>query len=102
MKKLLLTTFIILAVIVKISAQTFIDRNLNYSVNDDGVSVTVTGFVVYNQDLIIPESVNYEGQDYPVTAIGNRAFWDYWWDQDSLVIPNTVTHIGYSIGIHTC
>ncbi len=96
MKKLLLTTFIILAVIVKISAQTFIDRNLNYSVNDDGISVTVTGFVVYNQDLIIPETVNYEGQDYPVTAIGNRAFLDYWWNQDSLVIPNTVTHIGFS------
>ena len=96
MKKLFITTFIILAVIVKISAQTFIDRNLNYSVNDDGATVTLTGFIDRYQDLIIPETVNYEGQDYPVTAIGNRAFWDYWWDQDSLVIPNTVTYIGYS------
>ena len=96
MKKLFLTSFIILAVITKIIAQTFIDRNLNYSVNDDGATVTLTGFIDRYQDLIIPESVNYEGQDYPVTAIGNRAFHDYWWDQDSLVIPNTVTHIGYS------
>ena len=45
MKKLFLTSFIILAVITKIIAQTFIDRNLNYSVNDDGATVTLTGFI---------------------------------------------------------
>lgn len=68
---------------------------LNYRVNDDGVSVTVTGHVDgYNAQgaLNIPASVSYEGQDYAVTVIGNTAFM-YCFYLTSLTLPNSVTTI---------
>ena len=69
--------------------------DLNYRVNEDGVSVTVTGHVDgYNAtgELVVPESVSYDGQDYTVTVIGNIAFM-YCFYLTSLTIPNTVTTI---------
>ena len=69
--------------------------NLNYRVNDDGISVTVIGHVDgYNAQgaLNIPASVSYEGHDYAVTVIGNTAFM-YCFYLTSLTIPNSVTTI---------
>jgi hypothetical protein len=69
--------------------------DLIYRVNDDQVSVTVIGHVDgYNAtgDLIIPESVSYEGHDYAVTVIGNAAFM-YCFYLTSLTIPNSVNTI---------
>ena len=69
--------------------------DLIYRVNDDHVSVTVTGHVDgYNAQgaLNIPESVSYEGHDYAVTVIGNTAFM-YCFYLTSLTIPNSVTTI---------
>ena len=69
--------------------------DLNYRVNDDGVSVTVTGHVNGYEatgPLVIPESVSYDGQDYAVTVIGNTAFM-YCFYLTSLTIPNSVTTI---------
>ena len=69
--------------------------DLNYRVNDDGVSVTVTGHVNgYDAQgpLNIPASVSYEGHDYAVTTIGNTAFM-YCFYLTSLTIPNSVTTI---------
>ena len=74
---------------------TFTVGDLNYSVNDDHVSVTVTGHVNgYDAagPLVIPESVSYEGRDYMVTTIGTVAFM-YCFYLTSLTIPNTVTTI---------
>ena len=94
MKKLFITTFVILIVITKLTAQSFTVGNLNYSVNDDGVSVTVTGYIDDMEPLVIPESVNYDGIDYTITVIGDSAFNSYVWNgQDALVIPNSVTRI---------
>ena len=76
-------------------AQTFTVGDLNYQVNPDGVSVTLKGHVDgYNATgaLNIPESVNYEGNDYVVTTIGNSAFL-YCFYLTSLTIPNSVTTI---------
>jgi hypothetical protein len=69
--------------------------DLNYRVNEDQVSVTVTGHVNgYDAQgpLNIPASVSYEGHDYTVTTIGNSAFL-YCFYLTSLSIPNTVTTI---------
>ena len=69
--------------------------DLNYRVNEDQVSVTVTGHVNgYDAagDLIIPASVNYGGHDYTVTTIGEVAFL-YCFYLTNLSIPNTVTTI---------
>ena len=69
--------------------------DLNYRVNDDNVSVTVTGHVDgYNAQgpLVIPESVSYGGNDYAVTTIGNSAFLYYFY-LTSLTLPNSLTTI---------
>ena len=69
--------------------------DLNYRMNNDNVSVTVTGHVDgYDAQgaLVIPESVSYEGHDYAVTTIGNSAFL-YCFYLTSLTLPNSVTTI---------
>ncbi|MCR5036648.1 MAG: leucine-rich repeat protein [Bacteroidales bacterium] len=74
---------------------TFTVGDLNYQVNVDNVSVTVTGHVNgYDAqgDLIIPASVSYGGTDYTVTAIGNSAFL-YCFYLTSLSLPNTIITI---------
>ena len=77
-------------------AQTFTVGDLNYQVNPDGVSVTVTGHALSYENatgpLNIPESVNYEGVDYTVTNIGNSAFLYYFY-LTSLSLPNSLTTI---------
>ena len=70
---------------------------LTYSINPDGVSVTVTGHVdgVYaSGELIIPETKTIDGVTYTVTAIGYRAFYNCNSLTGSLTIPNSVTSIG--------
>ena len=69
--------------------------DLIYRVNDDQVSVTVIGHVNGYEatgDLIIPESVSYEGHNYTVTTIGESAFL-YCFYLTNLSIPNSVTTI---------
>ena len=77
-------------------AQTFTAGDLNYEVNPDGVSVTVTGHALdyehANGPLVIPESVNYQGTDYTVTSIGNAAFLYYFY-LTSLSLPNSLVTI---------
>lgn len=83
----------------KLNAQEFTVGDLNYRINDDGVSVTVTGHVdgenAYGE-LIIPESVNYDGYDYPVTIIGYEAFIYSHMLTGNINIPNSVTTIEYN------
>ncbi len=80
-------------------AQTFTMGNLNYSLNDDGASVTVTGHVDGSSatgELVIPESIELYGTTYPVTVIGESAFSNCYNLTGSLVIPNSVITIGSS------
>ena len=94
----LLTLLLSAAGVTKATAQTFTQGYLNYSLNDDGASVTVTGHVDGTNatgELVIPESVELYGTAYPVTAIGSYAFNDCSGLTDSLVIPNSVITIGY-------
>lgn len=97
-KGTLLSILIILLALTGMAQTTFTVGNLNYQVNDDSVSVTVTGHVNgYDAtgELNIPESVSYEENDYTVTAIGSCAFL-YCFYLTDLTIPNTVTTIGES------
>ncbi len=82
----------------KALAQEFTVGNLNYSIND-AMSVTVIGHVDGSNAigaLVIPESVSYEGNTYAVTAIGDYGFYEHDGLVGSLVIPNSVTEIGYA------
>ena len=71
--------------------------SLNYRVNDDGSTVTVTGHVsgefAYG-DLLIPETVSYDGKNYTITVVGDEAFDGCWGLSGNLSIPSTITKIG--------
>lgn len=71
--------------------------SLNYRVNDDGSTVTVTSHVsgkfAYG-DLFIPETVSYDGKNYTITVVGDKAFDGCWGLSGNLSIPSTVTKIG--------
>lgn len=45
-------------------------------------------------DVVIPGSITYNGSSYPVTRIGNNAFYGCYTSLHSVVIPNSVTYIG--------
>ena len=49
----------------------------------------------YSGDIVIPEKVNYDGVDYDVTTIGERAF-SSCYNLVSVDIPNSVMNIGNS------
>ena len=65
---------------------------LDYEINADGVTCTVTGMGVCNDtDVVIPEYID----GYQVTAIGEMAFWSRIWIT-SVTIPDSVVSIGRS------
>lgn len=78
-------------------AQNFTVGDLNYSVNEDEISVTVRGHVNGTSAsgvLSIPETVTNDGVSYSVTGIRNQAFMGCSGLTDSLIIPNSITKIG--------
>ena len=95
-KKAFLSALFFFFTLTSFSQTTFTDGDLNYQINGDGVSVTVTGHALdyehANGPLVIPESVNYQGTDYTVTNIGNAAFLYYFY-LTSLSLPNSLTTI---------
>ena len=101
MKRALRSVLLVLLLSVvgmgKMYAQSFTVGDLNYQVNNDGVSVTVTGHVDGQNatgSLVIPETVEYNGLNYSVTAIGDWAFFGCSGFTGNLTIPNSVTIIG--------
>ena len=71
---LLLSCLALLAIAGRAQAQTVILDGIEYTVNADGQVATVTGYTGEPVDVVIPATVNIEGMNYPVTAIGNEAF----------------------------
>ena len=74
-------------------AQSFVVGGINYNVTS-GNEVEVAPYNRrYSGDIVIPETVNYDGTVFSVTAIGNEAF-SKCYGLTSIVIPNTVKRIG--------
>lgn len=69
----------------------------NWSNNETELSVADAdgNFEAYKGDLVIPEDVTYNGQNYKVTSIADEAF-EYCFLLASVEIPGSVTTIGNS------
>lgn len=77
-------------------AQSFTEGILNYTVNSDGVSLTVTGLAngtSYYGAVNIPDEVTYNENTYSVTTIASSAFKNCT-GITSATIPSSVTLIG--------
>ena len=98
-KRALRAALLLLMVTVTVTANaqtTFTVDKLNYTVNRDGTSVTLTGHedgTSASGTLSIPDTVTYESNSYAVTVIDKGAFRDCSGLTGDLTIPNTVTKI---------
>lgn len=98
MKKLLLVILLLIFGTTTVNAQAFTVGYLNYSVNDDGVSASVVGHVNGEEatgSIVVPNAVSYNGQTYPVTAIGQYAFRNHRNLNGTLTIGSNIREIGY-------
>ena len=105
--KFILLTILMSMVGTKVSAADIAVQNTDgitiyYNFINDGTELEVTEMPTSNKytgDIVIPETVTYEGNVYKVTRIGKQAF--HGDDLTSVVIPNSVTTIAKE-AFYTC
>lgn len=73
----------------------FYENNLLYQITNLSPTQVriINNYISSPTDLVIPSSINYNGIDFAVTAIGNRAFFNCT-NLTSVVLPNSLTCIG--------
>jgi hypothetical protein len=95
MKKVLML-FVAMAAMLpaSMSAYDFKEGGLYYNVNGNEAAVTfeVENVGSYSGDVVIPETVVHNGVEYPVTAIGYKAFC-FCYNLTSIEIPNSIDSI---------
>lgn len=98
-KRILAAAFLTSAAALCTYAHDFEAGGIYYNITGDSeVAVTYYGFgyestLPYSGDVVVPATVTYEGKQYTVTSIGQRAFYECN-DLTSVELPNTVTSIG--------
>lgn len=99
MKLKLSLTLLLLFAATTATAYDFEVDGILYKINGNEVAVTYKGqyhysvYGYYKGDVVIPDSVTYNGKTYAVTAIGNYAM-ELCYDLKSIYIPTTVRTIG--------
>lgn len=71
-------------------------NGIYYNLSTENYTAEVTyapDYFYYSGEIVIPETVNYEGMSYSVTSIGNGTFFRCL-DVTSITIPSSVTTIG--------
>lgn len=79
-------------------SQTFNYDGSKYTIIDNETKTcSITEYISkkgeYPDSIIIPKKVEYEGEEYTVTEIGDRAFVKSW-TPPKITLPNTITRIG--------
>ena len=83
--------FVVFAIVsISAKANYFKQDGIYYTIETDGLWV---GRYEYKGDIVIPSTVTYEGTEYVVVGIGDKAFWSCS-GLTSITIPNSVTSIG--------
>ena len=90
---LLLSCLALLAVAGRMQAQCVTVDGIEYTVDTDGQTATVTGYTGIPVDVVIPATVTIDGTDYAVTSIGFDAFYNCDALQ-SVVLPEGLRTIG--------
>ena len=75
---------------------------MHYLLDDNHATATVC-YMFWTEaqnDVVIPESINYQGKKYTVTAIDGSAFWNCT-EMTSVTIPKTIVTIG-SCAFESC
>ncbi len=88
---LILAAAVMLTLGIAVGAET--SGDFSYTVNEDGVSATITKYLGDGGDVVIPEKIG----KYTVTAIGDHAFsedWVYDYKLTNITLPSGVTSIG--------
>lgn len=96
MKRILKLSFLLLAFLLPATANAYdfeVD-GIYYNINGNNATVTCYNSNTYSGDVVIPETVSYNGTTYLVTEIGQNAFY-LSSGLTSVTIPNSVTNISY-------
>ena len=100
MKAKFILNLLLLTAATTATAHDIVVDGIYYNINGNELTVTYSGSNYssnsnrYKGDVVIPETVTYDGKTYTVTAIGNNAF--YYCSVKTVSIPNSVTTIGSS------
>lgn len=93
MKKLLSFLIVAIVAISTHAANICVDGIYYNAISKTKTAEVIAGEVKYSGDVVIPETITYEGVEYNVTSIGNQAFY-YCYSLTSVSIGNNVTTVG--------
>ena len=89
-------SFLLLFVLISISAAAYVEIDgICYSLDTyPNIASVVPKSSKYSGDVVIPESIEYDGKEFRVTSIGEEAF-EGCSNLTSITFPNNLTDIGF-------